>query len=382
MWILIIVVIIIGLPIAAYVALRLAPAHILGLYDRALRNRRDRIDPPYELPVYAQGDLAAKWPGWDGWYVLMIPQEPGVPVNAIRVSIMTGLYGLDGIDDYTELQGLSAFEAVEYLSMVQTDTTSHLFRRYLPRQSALAIRREQLLVVVKDWGEIGGQWPHYRVQMKDPEADIELSLTYTGRHLIWWADLPSLFAYFAAFGDLQGTIALQGREYAISGLGSFEHGFARKPLNYDALLRPLRALQKLLRFTLIHYHYNLLIGADGSHGGMMLAQGLGIDFRNLGGLYWPDGRFVRLEAVEIEYLELEAREDQARSATTLVPKTWIVRAKAEAGSLEYTATREPPPALIATHMSYCDFRFTGMYREPGASARSISGHGYGEFVRM
>jgi hypothetical protein len=227
MWIVVIIVIIIGLALVTYLALRLAPMYILGLYDRALRNRRDRVEPPYELPVYAQQDLAAKWPGWDGWYVLMVPREEGVPVKAIRVSIMTGLYGVDGIDHYAELQGLSAFEAVEYLVMVQTDTTSHLFRRYLPKHTDLAIRRDQLLVVVKDWGEIAGQWPHYRVQMRDPEADIDLSLSYTGRHLIWWADLPSLFTYFATFGDLQGTIALNGREYAITGLGSFEHGFAR-----------------------------------------------------------------------------------------------------------------------------------------------------------
>ena len=304
MWILVIIVIVVGLGIAAYMALRLAPMQILGVYDRALRNRRDRVDSPYELPAYAQGDLAAKWPGWDGWYVLIVPREPDAPVNAIRVSIMTGLYGLEGIDHYAELAGLSAFEAVEYLIMVQTDTTSRLFRRYLPKQTDLAIRRDQLLVAVKDWGEIGGQWPDYRIQMNAPEADMALSLTYSGKHLIWWADFPHLFTYFAAFGDLQGTVTLDGRDFTVTGLGSFEHGFARKPGNYDALLRPLRALQKLCRFTLMHYHYNLLIGADGFHGGMMLAQGVGIDFRNLGGIYFPDGRFVRLTKLEVEYLEL------------------------------------------------------------------------------
>ncbi len=382
MWIFVIVAIILGLAIAAYVALRLAPMQILGVYDRALRNRRDRVDSRYELPVYAQGDLAAKWPGWDGWYVLLVPQASEAPANAIRVSIMTGLYGLEGVDHYAELGGLSAFEAVEYLLMVQTDTTSRLFRRYLPKQTDLAIRRDQLLVVVKDWGEIGGQWPHYRVQMCAPEADIALSLTYTGKHLIWWADLPHLFTYFAAFGELQGTLTLNGRDYTVSGLGSFEHGFARKPFNYDTLLRPLRTLQKLCRLTLMHYHYNLLVGADGFHGGMMLAQGLGIDFRNLGGIYLPDGRFVRLSQIEVEYLEFEDLEDQTLPPAIPLPKEWVVRATAESGIFEYTATRQSPPVLIATHMTYSDFRFIGRYRAPGAEDVAVSGHGYGEFVRM
>jgi hypothetical protein len=382
MWVLVIIVIVVGLAIAAYMALRLAPMQILGVYDRALWNRRDRVDSRYELPVYAQGDLATKWPGWDGWYVLMVPREPEAPVTAIRVSIMTGLYGLEGIDHYAELRGLSAFEAVEYLVMVQTDTTSGLFRRYLPKQTDLAIRRDQLLVVVKDWGEIGGQWPHYRIQMNAPEADMALSLTYTGKHLIWWADFPHLFTYFAAFGDLQGTVTLNGRDYTVTGLGSFEHGFARKPCNYDALLRPLRALQKLCRVTLMHYHYNLLIGVDDFHGGMMLAQGVGIDFRNLGGIYLPDGHFVRLTKIEIEYVELEELDQQAPSPAISLPKQWIVRASAESGSFEYTATRQSPPALIATHMMYGDFQFIGRYRAPGTADVVVSGRGYGEFVRM
>jgi hypothetical protein len=382
MWMLVIVVIILGLAITTYVALRLAPGQIFGLYDRALRNRRDRVDSPYELPVYAQRELAAKWPGWDGWYIFLVPQEPEVPAQAIRVSIMTGLYGLEGIDHYAELNGLSAFEAVEYLIMVQTDSTSRLFRRYLPKQTDLAIRRDQLLVVVKDWGEIGGEWPHYRIQMQAPEADMALSLTYTGKHLLWWADLPHLFTYFAAFGELQGTLTLNGQDYTVSGQGSFEHGFARKPFNYDALLRPLRALQKLCRFTLMHYHYNLLIGANGFHGGMMLAQGLGLDFRNLGGIYLPEGRFVRLTQIEVDYLEHEELEDQALSAAIQFPKKWVVRAIAESGRFEYTATRQSPPALIAAHMIYADFQFLGNYRTPGADAVVVSGHGYGEFVRM
>jgi hypothetical protein len=382
MWILVIVAIILGLAIAAYMALRLAAVQIFGLYDRALRNRRDRLDSSYELPAYAQDNLGAKWPGWDGWYVLLVPQDSEAPAKAIRVSIMTGLYGLEGIDHYAELRGLSAFEAVEYLIMIQTDATSQLFRRYLPKQTDLAIRRDQLLVVVKDWGEIGGQWPHYRIQMHAPEADMALSLTYTGKHLIWWADLPHLFTYFAAFGDLQGTLTLNGQDYTVRGLGSFEHGFARKPFNYDTLLRPLRGLQKLCRCTLMHYHYNLLIGADGFHGGMMLAQGVGIDFRNLGGIYLPDGRFVRLTQIEVDYLEFEELDDQALSPAIQFPKKWVVRATAESGSIEYTATRQSPAALIATHMIYADFRFLGRYRTPGTDDVAVSGHGYGEFVRM
>jgi hypothetical protein len=376
-----VVVIIVVVAFFAYVGLRTAPA-LIGWYDRALRNSRERPAAAYLLPVYARRDLSAKWPGWDGWYGLLIPRDKNLPVNAIRASIMTGLYGLDGIDNYAKLGGLSAFHAVEYLTMVQTNDTSHLFQQYLPKGTDLAIRQEQLLVSVKDWGQISGQWPHYHVEMRDPPGGIEFSLTYAGKHLIWWADLPHLFTYFAVFGEVQGTITIKGREYPIGGLGTFEHGFARKPFNFDALLKPLRVLRKVVPFTLIHYHYNILIGEDGSHGGMMLAQGLGSDFRNLGGMYLGDERFKRLDQIEIVYAEMERVASPGFDDPVACPKVWIVRARADEGTLEYRGTRESPPALIAQNMVYIDFRFTATYREPGKPDQAFVGHGYGEYVAM
>lgn len=381
MWSLVVVVIVVAVAAVAYVGLRTAPT-LIGWYDRALHNGRERLAASYELPAYATRDVSAKWPGWDGWYALLIPRDRGLPVNAIRASIMTGLYGLDGIDNYAKLGALSAFHAVEYLTMVQTNDTSHLFQQYLPRGTDLAIRQEQLLVAVKDWGQISGEWPHYRVEMRDPIGAVELSLTYTGKHLIWWADLPRLFTYVAVFGEVQGTLTIKGQEYRLRGLGTFEHGFARKPFNFDALLKPLRLLQRLVRFTLIHYHYNILIGEDGSHGGLMLAQGLGSDFRNLGGIYLADERFKRLDQIEIVYVEMEKFASPDADDPVACPKVWIVKTKAEEGTLEYRATRESPPVLIAQNMVYIDFRFAASYREPGKPDRVFDGHGYGEYVGL
>jgi hypothetical protein len=377
-----VIVIVVTIVVVKYIILRRYGPRLLAAYDRAKRNQRQRIEPTYELPVYARADLTAKWPGWDGWYVFMAPRQADTPVKAIRLSMMTGLYGLDGIDDYADLAGLSAFEVVEFLVMIQTQHTSHLFRRYLPKSTDLAIRRDQLLMVVKDWGEIGGQWPHYRAQMRDPRADIEISLNYDGEDLVWWADLPHFFTYFAAFGELTGTITFQGQSYTISGLGSFEHGFARKPFNFDSLLKPLRLAQKLLPFTLIHYHYNLLLGPDGFHGGMMLAQGLGLDFRNLGGIYLPDGRFHQLTDITVEYVKMEEVEGESFRPAVPFPKRWHIKARADGGTFEYTARRQAPPALIATNMVYGDFQYEGVYHEAGGQTHHLTGHGYGEYVRM
>ena len=110
----------------------------------------------------------------------------------------------------------------------------------------------------------------------------------------------------------------------------------------------------------------------------MLAQGVGMDVRNLGGIYFPDGSFKRLEGIEVVYVEMEKIDARAIP----FPKRWGVRARAEGGTLEYTGIRESPAARIASNMSYFDFRFTGTYRESGRREISMSGHGYGEYARI
>jgi hypothetical protein len=59
-WIIVIVVVIVGLPIAAYTGFRLGARWILTRYDRALRRGRQRLDPQDELPVYVPADLATR----------------------------------------------------------------------------------------------------------------------------------------------------------------------------------------------------------------------------------------------------------------------------------------------------------------------------------
>src|SRR5678815_5525774 len=86
-------------------------------WDQAKRNARDRLPREYEIPRYhvqkpdGSVDYAARWPGWDGWYFLAIPDDADLPLKMARASLMTGLYGLEGIDNYDRLLlRLSSFD--------------------------------------------------------------------------------------------------------------------------------------------------------------------------------------------------------------------------------------------------------------------------------
>jgi hypothetical protein len=398
--------------LAAYLVVRFNGLWVYRWFDRALKNPRTGLEPHDELPRYfrvgAGGalDLAARWPGWDGWYFFVTPQGKDFPVKMIRASIMSGLYGLDGIDDYAALPaGLSSFHAAEYLSMApaldQTDgrveRNNHLAHSYVPRQR-LDMSLKELAVSItaaggsERRGKIQGRWPEYQFHFRDASTGLECELSYKGQDLVWWADIPGIFTYFAAFGRFTGKLALRPASadaaspappevtYPIEGMGAFEHGFARKPFNFDFAYLPVRLLKKIAPgFRPVRYHYQLIVGEGGLHGGFMYARGFGIEFRNRGGLY-VDGQYRELRRVRIEYLESEpgqsagAGSDRGR---VNFPRRWRVRASTEAGDLEFISTHEWPPAQVASNMIYYHHSFEGTYL-----GNKIQGAGYGEYLSI
>jgi hypothetical protein len=405
-----------------YLAIRFNQLWIYRFFDHSYKNERDCITPEYELPCYfrldKQGnlDLNARWPGWDGWYFFVIPDAEKVPMKMIRGSLMTGLYGLNGIDDYSLLpKGVGKFHAVELLTLTpaeeyassRTDDShsreNYLCHSYEPKP-VLQMDLKKLSVEIAAapdgeratatrFGSIRGKWPAYQYAFRDPHNEIEFDLKYKGKDLIWWADIPGIFTYFAAFGEITGTMKCKpspdggaansysrAETYQIRGAGAFEHGYARKPFNYDLLYLPVRAVQKIFpSFRPILYHYLVWIGDNDLHGGCMYARGFGIDFRNCGGIY-IGGTYVQFESVEIKYHETE--EHQKPSATSTrnrvkFPKRWTVIAHTPKGDLEMKMTRPWPPARIASNMIYYNHCFEGTFL-----GKEFSGSGYGEYLSI
>lgn len=407
-------------PAGFYLFARLLGPDLLRLIDRSDANDRSSLPKRYELPRYfvrdssGKLDTSARWPGWDGWYFFVLPDDRSIPTKMVRGSLMTGLYGLHGIDDYEEvLLRLSTFDAAEHLCLVPTRETvagrvereNHLAQHYQPRDTDLSMATDRLDVSItgprvrgdeqrQRWGRIHGRWPNYRMQFLNPEAEISLDLACTAENIIWWTDFPGIFTYFAAFGRFEGSITYHrgthlhdphdlhegGERYEITGRGCFEHGFARKPFNFDAAWTPIRLLTQPYALNLARYHYELFIGEDGMEGGFMQAGGLGIKLRDRGGIYLG-GDYHQIKSTEITYLDAPPPEPADHHclgrAQIELPRRWSVRAKTPAGELQYTATRPWPPALIAPHMMYYYFDYEGTFR-----GQPIAGRGYGEYVNF
>jgi hypothetical protein len=358
----------------------------------------------FRLNTDGQIDMAVRWPGWDGWYFFVIPAQPSLPIKMIRASVMTGLYGLNGADDYALLPPkVSQYQAVEHLVLAAVEGNpaggpgSHSRQNYLSHfyapKTALQMSSDNLCVQLScdglqpraaPYGRIEGRWPEYQFSFTAPESGLEIELAYRGNNLVWWADIPGVFTYFSAFGELSGKAALTRPaagggvvEYEIKGPGCFEHGFARKPFSFDLLYTPVRGLQALFpSFRPLRYHYEVLIGDGNLRGGWMRARGFGIDVRNRGGLHL-DGEYVPIQSIAVEYLdagEEPSFRGSSRAPTTFY-KRWRVRADTATGPLEYEATHDWPTAPVARNMTYYNHSFEGTFR-----GKTICGKGYGEYL--
>jgi hypothetical protein len=169
--------------------------------------------------------------------------------------------------------------------------------------------------------------------------------------------------------------------YPIKGMGCFEHGFAKKPFDFDRFWLPIRLIKNVFpSFKPIRYHYELFIGDDNLRGGFMHARGFGMDFRNRGGFYL-NGTYKEIRSVKIEYLD-DLKPDLVDIHCSGQPpvkfyRGWKVKAVTDDGVLEYTGTREWPPASIGRNMIYYSFSYEGTHK-----GQSISGRGYGEYVHI
>ena len=392
--------------LAAVAVLWLVSPLAIRILDRAPGNDRALLASAYELPrFFARSrdggiDTAVPWPGWDAWTVCALPEDADLPPHMIRGTLMTGLYGLEGADNYERLTyRLDDCEAVEHLCLVPTSyalpdggtlVLDNLAQHYLPRSTDLRMADAELDVRVlgarvRDeatdvaYGHITGMWPHYRIHLLNPEAEIRVRLDFTGRRILWLTDLPGVYTHFAAFGDFEATVLYHRgtriedahrplpnpETFKFRARGAVEHVSAA-----NALWLPVRPRRWL------HYHYEVLFGDD-LEGGFVHARAFGITCRNRGGLFVDDA-WHEISGVRVHYTETDPVDNcGGLGGFTKVPRQWRVEAVTNRGTLQYTASRTHPPAMTGANTSQYHFEWHGTW-----GGRPAGGRGYGEYAQL
>ena len=396
----------------AYVLLRTILPWVLNWLDRAPGRDPEILLLSDELPRYyttrsnGQTDPCSRWPGWDGWHVYVLPQESS-RVQMARGTVMTGLYGLEGIDNFEKLMWrLSTFQAIEQLCWLPTDSperngrsvVNNLSQQYLPKSTDLWMENERLDVTVfgstvnresqqEPYGRIRGTWPDYQFDFVNPQAEAKLSLRYRAEKVLWWTDLPRLYAHLATFGQYEGEIRYRrkqslelsgGDSFPIQAPGTFEHVFSRKPFGFDRLWLPLRLLGRTFpSLKPLLYHYEVFFDEGELRGGFVHFRAFGIDLRRRGA-FFHGGVRRSITTVQIRYTEPVETVDCSRiDAPVVFYRQWEVVAETPEGTLQYSARITHPPARVSSSFVCYHIRYEGKY-----CGQPIAGSGYGEYIRM
>ncbi len=360
------------------IVLAAATPKVIAWIDRAPERERDGPKAGFDGAAYAENDSASG--GWDGWYLFchLEAAHQHASLNAVRLSVMTGAYGVEGIDARTRPQSIPAGRILERLLLVYGEKGVEKHHEYLDQ--AVALQRldpDRTEIRLRDeLGAIEGAWPEYHVHLVAQDLDVEVELKVRAERVAWWADAPRIFTYASAFGVAQGTLRLAGERCPIRGRCSFEHGYARALPAPWLLTTPILALRRVLPIPVARYMYNLFFLDDGSDGGIMRAEGLGIRLRDLGTLFLAS-RTVQLSQVRVTLEEVR------QSSGLLVPLRWRVDAAArDGGFLTYQARLEGQEARIAENMIYFTFSLDGALLTATGEAVPLRGCGYGEYVDL
>ncbi len=362
---------------------------IVYFVDCSLERDRWWIKGPYENPVYIKDSSRQKWTGWDGWYALFVPYwedtESERPFNIIRISIMTGLYGVNGIDNYKGLKEelLTRNEAGEYLVMVQTESKSSLSQKYLNKDNEISLANNFLDVTAHGYSQINGSWPNYQVTAIKDDINVDIKLNYHANNVAWWSNIKDVFTYWSAFSHVEGYVQLNGKRYDVKGFGSFEHGWNRFFIQFNAAVQFLRTISRLMGTRLIYYHYEILSIEDIFGAGTMLVGGpFGMNIRKRCETFFPKGENHRFTNTKIVYKEFRNLLNPVNNRIFKVPKRWEVFCSNGKSEFKYAAEASSPPAFIAGHMIYFDFVCSGYFKIKGKNESPFNARGYGEYVFM
>ena len=408
---------IVAAAIAAVALAYLLTPWYIRLVDRSRSNSRSTITYEHELPrFFVRGkrgiETGVQWPGWDAWTVCAIPTGCDAPAHMVRGTLMTGLYGLEGVDNYEQLMSrLSTNDVVEHLCMVPTTSQlpdgssivlNNFAQSYLPKDRDLLMADGKLDVTVLGsrvdtevtnvpYGHIRGTWPDYQIELLSPAAEIEVEMSFHGRRVLWWIDLPGRYTHFATLGRFQVTIrymrgvnvqdvhrpAPRPEEVRFEARGAVEHLSAVRPAGFHQVWRRMLAAGSWVPALKPVRHHSEVFLSDSIEGGIMHTRALGRTLRNGGGLFAGD-RYHEIKSVKVRYEEADPVDNCGGVGDyTPVWRKWRVEAVTDAGPLTYTAERTHPPALVSPNGNQYHFTYSGTW-----GSEAISGSGYGEYFRF
>ena len=332
---------------------------ILGLLDHSSGAACQRPDPTQD------GTRFPEFP-WDlRTVILLFP--PDAPLRFLNLNLLLGLTGVP-FDRTWRLGDLDPEDAFDLQLCLEGRRRHATYKRYHSIARELSYRPGAVEFRLGDRLRFEGAWPAYRIEYRQPDAELSLSLHFDSwRDFHWWARAPRFYCHYTSFGTCR-TEWQWGTEGGVLEVPALhDHGWGRN-------LLPLRVPLEVFRYEVLRVP-SAAQEADGLAISLWTEGPLGMTLKQ-SGLFRRDREHGRITTrYECRVLEWESFENDAGTACR-VPRRWLGRQIGSGVELEYEAQRSTEPRAVLGNGFLCGFDYQGVSR--GLTNEKLEGEGYAE----
>jgi hypothetical protein len=337
---------------------RRALVPLLSLLERS-------TSPPSDRPSHHEETTRHPLFPWD-LHTLIIVFPSNAPFRFLNLNTTLGLTGVP-LDQPEAWTGSSARDAFDLQFCLEAKHAHASFKRYYSVSRDLDVRADEVWLRLGERFHLEGSWPGYRIQYRQPEIDLELSVelgSWPGLH--WWARAPRLYCHYTSFCDCRIEWRWGAEEGELDLPALHDHGWGRNML-------PLRTPLKVFR-------YEVLRLPAGDFAISLWTEGpWGMELRNVGLVRWGRQPPLFMRRYRCEVLEWEEFDNYA-GLPCRVPRRWTGTQLGEPGEFHYEALRSSEPRAVFGEGFLYGFDYQGRFEGTGPPSQHVEGSGYVEHL--
>lgn len=342
---------------------RFSPRHAL----RPLLQLLDRSShAPCKEPTHLEDGTRFPEFSWDlRTIILLFPPE--APLRFMNLNLLLGLTGAP-FDRTERLGDIDPEDAFDLQFCLEGRARSATYKRYHSISRELNYRPEGVEFLLGEMLRFEGSWPTYRIQFRQPEAELTLQLHFDSlQDFHWWVKAPRLYCHYTSFGRCRVDWEWGSEAGALEVAGLHDHGWGKNIL-------PLRFPLSVFRYEVLRIPVSTR-GEDGLGISLWTEGPFGMALKKAGLLRRAPERRRIATRYECRVLEWEIFENFAGTPCR-VPRRWLGCHSGSGVEFEYEAQRSTEPRAVLGNGFLCSFDYRGVWR--GQADDDLEGEGYAE----
>ena len=302
---------------------------------------------------------------WDLRTIIMVFPDHA-PFRFLNLNTTLGLTGVP-FDQRKNWNHSDPKDAFDLQFCLEGGNEHASYKQYHSVARELEYRHGEVLLKLDDRLHFQGDWPDYRIQYRQPDNGLEVSLRLVSwPDFHWWLYSPRLYCHYTSFCDCRVEWDWNGAKGALDLPALHDHGWGRT-------LLPLRFPLRVFRYEVLRLPLDQLAISLWTEGPARL------ELKNVGLIRKEKQSPPQVQPYHCQVLEWETFPNYA-GLPCRIPNRWVGTQQGKAGTFVYEALRMTEPRPILGEGFMYGFDYQGILNNPGLPVEDVKGSGYVEHL--